>query len=207
MGDADASREALMKAGSGFDAVSGIDETAEEKAIKHDLAIAMKTPSVIGTPVLKIEEPAGAACEPDVTKCPLSFTKSGGICLASSAYSGPCASEQDMSTMSIEAKLALARICKVEFPCAATGAVSAAGVMEPASFLAAKTMPVDGYKIRNSLYLTQPMRSPPQASVNVIEGEDTSKMLSQAKYHGIQNQITRLLSEFNDDVLALAGKR
>merc|ERR1712187_100334 len=44
------------------------------------------------------------------------------------------------------------------------------------SFLSSKTIPVDAYKIRNSLYLTQPLRSPPQAAINVIEREDVAKM-------------------------------
>ncbi|CAJ1365929.1 unnamed protein product [Effrenium voratum] len=81
-----------------------------------------------------------------------------------------------------------------------------------ASFLASKVMPVDGFKIRNSLFLTQLLRSPAQgartsaeayfavdvagfcnaASVNVIEKEDVANMKSKAVYKGMQDKLRRM---------------
>ena len=75
-----------------------------------------------------------------------------------------------------------------------------------------KTIPVDAYKVRNSLYVTvgqsvvyfrvgnvymfdlpqQPLRTPAQASVNVIMREDTGTMEDAAKYEGMESQIERL---------------
>merc|ERR1712228_359002 len=66
------------------------------------------------------------------------------------------------------------------------------------SMLATKTIPVDGYKIRNSLYLTQPMRKPAQASVNVLMHEDTSRMYEKSKYKGRKDQTVQLRGRIQD---------
>ena len=68
---------------------------------------------------------------------------------------------------------------------------------KPAGFLAARALPVDGYKIRNSLYLTQPLRSPAQAALNVISREDTSLMQEEAKYAGMAQASRRLMESIN----------
>lgn len=64
-------------------------------------------------------------------------------------------------------------------------------------FLAAKALPVDGYKLRNSLYLTQPLRSPAQAALNIISREDTLQMREEAKYAGMAQATRRLMGSFN----------
>merc|ERR1712117_664669 len=70
--------------------------------------------------------------------------------------------------------------------------------LQPLAFLASKTIPVDGYKIRNSLYLTQPMREPAQASVNVIMHEDMQRMQEESKYKGMEEQIAQLQENIKD---------
>ena len=90
----------------------------------------------------------------------------------------------------------------------------------PTAFLASRVLPVDAYKIRNSLYLTvsryfklvsfvlfpsvvqQSMREPPQAAVNVIEQEDVDGMFDQAKYHGIADQLERSEAYINSRLAA-----
>ena len=51
--------------------------------------------------------------------------------------------------------------------------------------------PVDPFQIRNSLFLTQTMRSPPQASINVIEHEGMAARVRSAKYRGIAAKAQR----------------
>ena len=63
---------------------------------------------------------------------------------------------------------------------------------QAASFLAAKVLPIDAGKIKNSLYVTQSMRSPPQASVNVIMREDIEELQRKVKYEGMKEQTARL---------------
>merc|ERR1712187_554952 len=73
------------------------------------------------------------------------------------------------------------------------------------SFMSAQTIPVDAYKIRNSLYLTQPMRTPATASVNVIMKEDTAASFDAAKYKGIESQIESLEQAFEIGLKQLRG--
>merc|ERR1712037_861117 len=73
------------------------------------------------------------------------------------------------------------------------------------SFLMAKTMPVDAYKIRNSLYLTQSMRTPPAAAVNVIMREDAGASSAAAKYKMMEGQIETLKQQFEDGLKSLRG--
>jgi len=61
------------------------------------------------------------------------------------------------------------------------------------SFLASKVLPVDAYKIRNSLYLTQSLRSPAQAAVNVVSKEDVAKAQEEAKYKGMLAQTANIM--------------
>ena len=65
--------------------------------------------------------------------------------------------------------------------------------------------PVDGFQIRNSLYVTQPLRSPARASVRVMLNEDMSKMVLAAKYHGIADQAQRAERDFENELLALGA--
>ena len=61
-----------------------------------------------------------------------------------------------------------------------------------ASFLATKVLPIDAENIKNSLYVTQSMRSPPQASVNVIMRENIEDMEKRAKYQAMKEQAASL---------------
>lgn len=74
-----------------------------------------------------------------------------------------------------------------------------------AMFLSARVLPVDGYRVRNSLYLTQLMRSPAAASVNVIEAEDAPRMYEEAKYKAMQGQSSLLENTLSNKFLLLSG--
>merc|ERR1712190_674770 len=80
-----------------------------------------------------------------------------------------------------------------------------AGGQRKLGFLSTRVMPVDAYEIRNSLYLTQPLRSPAQAAVNVLEHEDVNKMEEAAKYKGIKEQIERLREKFGRSLATLSA--
>ena len=67
---------------------------------------------------------------------------------------------------------------------------------DSSSFLATKVLPVDADRIKKSLYLTQSLRSPPQASVNVIMREDVQHMRDASKYKGMVDQTHYLQNEF-----------
>lgn len=84
----------------------------------------------------------------------------------------------------------------------------------PVAFLSARSLPVDSYKIRNSLFdtvctfmyinkcaytesvgLQQLLRTPAQAAVNIIEKEDVAAMQDEAKYAGMRSEIGRLRAD------------
>lgn len=74
-----------------------------------------------------------------------------------------------------------------------------------ASFLSTRVLPVDADKIKKSLYLTQSLRSPPQASVNIIMREDVRHMKDVSKYrvmvdqtHDLQNEFRKGLADLRD---------
>ena len=73
------------------------------------------------------------------------------------------------------------------------------------SFLATKVLPVDADRIKKGLYLTQSLRSPPQASVNVIMREDVHHVQDAAKYEGMVDQTHRLQDEFRKGVAAMSN--
>merc|ERR1712166_31846 len=64
------------------------------------------------------------------------------------------------------------------------------------SFLSSRVLPVDALKIRNSMFVTQPMRSPAAAAVNVVMKEDVAELQDVAKYAAMENQIDRLHADF-----------
>jgi len=68
------------------------------------------------------------------------------------------------------------------------------------SFLASKVLPVDAYKIRNSLYLTQSMRSPAQAAINVVSREDVAKAQEEAKYKGMLAQTANIMKSIKTEL-------
>ena len=73
------------------------------------------------------------------------------------------------------------------------------------SFLATKVLPVDADRIKKGLYLTQSLRSPPQASVNVIMREDVHHMQDASKYEGMVDQTHRLQEEFRKGLAAMGN--
>jgi hypothetical protein len=75
----------------------------------------------------------------------------------------------------------------------------------PSSFLATRVLPVDADRIKKSLYLTQSMRSPPQASVNVIMREDVQGMQDASKYQGMVDQTRALQNEFRQNLAAMSS--
>jgi len=68
------------------------------------------------------------------------------------------------------------------------------------SFLASEVLPVDAYKIRNSLYLTQSMRSPAQAAINVVSREDVAKAQEEAKYKGMLAQTANIMKSIKTEL-------
>jgi len=77
------------------------------------------------------------------------------------------------------------------------------GSRRAASFLATKVGWVDAQKIRDSLYLTQLMRSPAQASVNVLVHEDPYQLGAHAKYKAMESATAYLKNYVDAGVLAL----
>merc|ERR1711862_305098 len=76
---------------------------------------------------------------------------------------------------------------------------------------ALEASPVDGYQIRNSLFLTQFLRSPAQASINIVEHEDLPAMERKAKYMGMALEAERarraVLDELASDARMEAGSK
>ena len=72
-----------------------------------------------------------------------------------------------------------------------------------ARFLATKVGWVDAQKVRDSLYLTQLMRSPAQASVNVLVHEDPYELGARAKYKAMESASSHLRSYVDAGVRAL----
>ena len=75
----------------------------------------------------------------------------------------------------------------------------------PSSFLSSQLQPVDASRVRKSLAATEPVVSPAEAAVNVIEAEDVGAMLERAKYQGMLDEIARLHHDFEHGVAELAG--
>merc|ERR1712012_117413 len=138
------------------------------------------------------------------TPCPHGWEHTGGAnCRPSSEYTGPCRMTMNFGSYNEEMREQWANQCNAFWDCLVDDSdrmyrnydVSATSVAwrhegshKAVSLLASKSIPVDGYKIRNSLYLTQPMREPAQASVNVIMHEDAANMHEESKYSGREDQ-------------------
>jgi len=58
-----------------------------------------------------------ASCTVDYTKCPVNWAQKEALCIAKSAYAGPCLHEINLSGISMEEKRGLAKYCKLQFPC------------------------------------------------------------------------------------------
>lgn len=116
-GKAKESRSELLAATSLFNAASsGGDE--QQQAVEDALRDAMASPSRIAKPDRRVQNNLPRACLPDFTQCPIGWAKKGALCVASDApYSGDCATEADLSEMTVEQKMAFANVCSVVFPC------------------------------------------------------------------------------------------
>ena len=80
------------------------------------------------------------------------------------------------------------------------------GGRRQASFLASGVLPVDPERIRKGMELTQPLRAPAPASVNVIEREDTAAMAERAKYAGMIDQTERVMTYIHSDLEAMGHR-
>ena len=86
-----------------------------------------------------------------------------------------------------------------QFADASAGAAAAGGATA-SSFL----QPVDANRLRGSLRVTEPMRSPAPMAVNVIMAEDVRRMQRKAAERGVSEQLARLKRDFETDLSALA---
>jgi len=151
-------------------------------------------------------------CTRDFTEqCPQLWEPEGAMCKPTQAYRGPCTTHLDFGSYNQEMRQAWSASCGAFWSCldvetsAAHGTVALA-VRRPVSFLASKSIPVDGYKIRNSLYLTQPLREPEQASVNVIMSEDLPRMQEESKYRGMEDKAVQLKHQIRAMLTAMTAQ-
>ena len=70
------------------------------------------------------------------------------------------------------------------------------------NLLATRVLPVDAERIKKSWYLTQSLRSPPQASVNLIMHENVQGMKDASNYKGMVDQTRHLHDDFSDALAA-----
>ena len=64
---------------------------------------------------------------------------------------------------------------------------------------------VDAVPLRNSLYLTESLRGPAQASINVLSKEDVGKMSEEAKYKGMLDQTANILKSVKSDLAQMGS--
>ena len=95
----------------------------------------------------RLSWPCTPSCARDFSGCPESWESSSGACIAPGSYAGMCSTTTSFSGYSTRQKADWAALCDAAWPCLAATA-------RAVSFLAAKSMPVDAYKIRNSIPLT-----------------------------------------------------
>lgn len=156
-----------------------------------------------------------ASCERDWAQpCPNGFSPqdiaigehsaSGGpTCAADLFYEGEC--EQLVTFNDLQSKQEFADRCQTSWPCKqACKGPGCSAEAKSASFLAARVLPVDAYKVRNSLFLSQVLRMPAAAAINVVENEDAARMYEEAKYKAMQGQGARLDRQLEDKLLLLA---
>jgi CPW-WPC domain-containing protein len=132
------------------------------------------------------------------------FGDAGGVsCGADFTYEGEC--EQQVVFNDVAAKQRFAQRCQTSWPCfytckggdcagekAMIQDASGSRLPTSAAFLAARVLPVDGYRIRNSLFLSQLLRMPASAALNIVEQEDASRVYEVAKYKSMEDQALRL---------------
>lgn len=111
-------RGKLMNAQKNFAGIGNLAESDDQTAIESKLALAMKSPSQVGHPAL-VQSASGVVspCKLDAQACPQGWSEAGGVCVASSDYAGPCASELALSAMSEEQLKAVAKYCRLDLAC------------------------------------------------------------------------------------------
>merc|ERR1711953_878090 len=107
----------LVNAQQAFNAASSFGQSASERALERELATAVVSPSHLRKSNRRLQHSPGSICAPDFRACPKTWAQRGTVCSAPVEYSGPCASELNMSGMVPDQKMALARYCKLSFPC------------------------------------------------------------------------------------------
>jgi len=66
-------------------------------------------------------------------------------------------------------------------------------------------MPIDAEKIRNSIPLTEALKAPAPASVNLIMHEDLAGMRQASKYQGMQDQVRKLQEQIEETVSGMSS--
>ena len=99
----------------------------------------------------RLSWPCEASCTRDFSGCPHGWQGSADSCVAPSSYKGICSRTTRFSGYSIRQKAEWAALCDATWPCAG-GSLTASTAS--VNFLAARSMPIDAYKIRNSIPLT-----------------------------------------------------
>merc|ERR1712113_90075 len=145
----------------------------------------------------RLSWPCEATCARDFSGCPQGWQGSADSCVAPSSYQGICSTTTRFSGYSTRQKAEWAALCNTNWPCA--GALRAA-TAPSVSFLAARSMPIDADKIRSGIPLTEALKTPPSASVNLIMREDLGSMRQASKYQGMQDQVRRLQEDIEEMV-------
>jgi len=138
-------------------------------------------------------------CSKVSSPCPMGWVQEEGVCSPSVAHEahGACG-PTDFGSYNAAMREAWSSQCGAHWECDAT-----LGHETKVAFLATRTIPIDAYKIRNSLYLTQPMREPPQASINVVMREDLHELEEESKYRGMEDQAAQLREDIRDALQAM----
>jgi len=184
------------------------DQLAQDAELASQRASAQTRMSALRFLALdaEVQQPCQSCDDKDFSDpCPLSWNQlTDARCEAPSSYEGECARVQAFLGAPAASKMEFEITCGVCWPCSkvmATGSslaheevstdVKRGEQAKAAGFLAARVLPVDGYRIRNSLFLSQLLRTPAAAAINVVENEDAARVLAEAKYKAMQGQIAR----------------
>lgn len=173
----------FVEAAKNFEAAEHVDDSAQEKA-QHaailnrvmgmasrsaasqasfvDAPLSQEELASIGNAALNQAQAAVPAhrdarcpkCHPSYNECPAGFAMSKGSCEPTSSYNGICAGFAPSDHEPV-ALLEAETTCDFCFPCESN----------QASFAFA----LDAKKVKNGLFVTQPMRSPSPFTLNVIE--------------------------------------
>jgi hypothetical protein len=116
-------RRQLLRAQQKFSEASDAGASPLQRSVEAELQAVVLSPSQAGP---ASEEQAGA-CRPDLSGCPAGWSAEGGLCVAGSAYDGPCAKSLSLAGLDAPGKMALARVCELAFPCRASALRSGPG--------------------------------------------------------------------------------